>query len=221
MPQPLYIAPLPRQILKSDIIDLFKDIGETEDVDIKVGKNNAYAFVELKDESKNDQAVTELTDKIVLGMKIAVNLSRGKGSGPGFRGSSDSFKPERVGRYRDFRRDGSPNRSFGGRDRGYGGGRGRYDDRRDRYDDRGRGRESYRRRSRSRTPPRYRRDSSRDRYGSGRGRSRSRSPPRYRRDSRDRDDYRRGGSPGFGKFQGGRRDSRDRRSRSRSPFRRR
>merc|ERR1712020_402935 len=88
MPE-IYVAPLDKDTTIRDIEDFFTDYGRPKDINFKEGTNVKYAFVEI-DPRDVDHAVKHLDGLKILGQRVTVQVSKGKGSGPGYRGNNQS-----------------------------------------------------------------------------------------------------------------------------------
>lgn len=111
----LYVGNLARDTRERDIEDLFRGVGRIKDISFKRG----YCFVDMEDRRDGEDAVKELNGKRVCGQRVSVESSRGRGSGPGYRGVNERRDHDDR---RDSRRSRSPYRGGGGRGGGGGGG---------------------------------------------------------------------------------------------------
>uniref|UniRef100_A0A6M2DEW9 Putative rna-binding protein rsf1-like isoform x2 neodiprion lecontei n=1 Tax=Xenopsylla cheopis TaxID=163159 RepID=A0A6M2DEW9_XENCH len=180
----VYVGGLSDSIKKEDLEGEFEKFGKLNNVWVAFNPPG-FAFIEFASKDEAETACDNLNGTEVLGSKLRVEISRGRGRGPrgggggGFRGSrGGGFRGGRGGGFRGNYDSGSRGGGFRGRGRGrgsfdrdsYGGGRGGYGSR-DNYGGRDSNRESFG-------------NGGYDSYGGGRdggSRYRSRSPVGGRR----------------------------------------
>lgn len=96
----IYIGNLSFQATEDDIRDVFNEYGEVTrislPIDRETGRKRGFAFVDMADESKEDQAISELDGAEWLGRELRVNKARprnGNGnSGGGGQGRSGNYQ---------------------------------------------------------------------------------------------------------------------------------
>ena len=95
----IYVGNLSFQATEEDLKEVFAEYGEVSRVslptDRETGRKRGFAFVEMKDESKEDLAISELDGAEWLGRELKVNKAKprdngGGGSGGGGRRFSNS-----------------------------------------------------------------------------------------------------------------------------------
>ncbi|NJL44724.1 MAG: RNA-binding protein [Leptolyngbyaceae cyanobacterium SM2_3_12] len=76
----IYIGNLSFQASEDDIKDVFAEYGEVTrislPIDRETGRKRGFAFVDMVDESKEDQAISELDGAEWLGRELRVNKAR-------------------------------------------------------------------------------------------------------------------------------------------------
>lgn len=99
----IYIGNLSFQASEDDIKSVFAEYGEVTrislPIDRETGRKRGFAFVDMADEAKEDQAISELDGAEWLGRELRVNKARPRtddgGSGSGDGGS----RPNRSNRF--------------------------------------------------------------------------------------------------------------------------
>jgi len=92
----IYIGNLSFQATEEDLREVFAEYGEVSRIslptDRETGRKRGFAFVEMKDESKEDAAIAELDGAEWLGRELKVNKAkpRDNGGGSGGRKFSNS-----------------------------------------------------------------------------------------------------------------------------------
>lgn len=94
----IYVGNLSFQATEDDLREVFAEYGEVSRIslptDRETGRKRGFAFVEMKDESKEDLAISELDGAEWLGRELKVNKakpredSRGSGNSKSFSNSS-------------------------------------------------------------------------------------------------------------------------------------
>ncbi len=96
----IYVGNLSFQATEEDLQEVFSEYGEVSRIslptDRETGRKRGFAFVEMKDESKEDLAISELDGAEWLGRELKVNKAkprenRGSGSGGGRNFSNSSY----------------------------------------------------------------------------------------------------------------------------------
>lgn len=76
----IYIGNLSFQASEDDIKDVFAEYGEVTrislPIDRETGRKRGFAFVDMADEAKEDQAISELDGAEWLGRELRVNKAR-------------------------------------------------------------------------------------------------------------------------------------------------
>jgi len=154
IPNRVWVGGLPSDITERQLQDLFSECGRVEEIYIKHGKVDTFAFITMGDDDAYQRALDELDCCKDLGKEIRVNVVLDHGQDGGGKGGKDGFVDARRGRSPEIRRPAKGWKKGGG-SRG--------------YDDR----DSYR------DHRDYRRDDSRSRRGSYRqAPRRQESPPK-------------------------------------------
>lgn len=90
----IYIGNLSFQASEEDIRDVFTEYGEVTrislPIDRETGRKRGFAFVDMADEAKEDQAISELDGAEWLGRELRVNKARPRSNNGG---------PKRSGNY--------------------------------------------------------------------------------------------------------------------------
>jgi RNA recognition motif-containing protein len=90
----IYIGNLSFQASEEDIRDVFTEYGEVTrislPIDRETGRKRGFAFVDMADEAKEDQAISELDGAEWLGRELRVNKARPR---------SNNGSPKRSGNY--------------------------------------------------------------------------------------------------------------------------
>jgi RNA recognition motif-containing protein len=94
----IYIGNLSFQASEEDIRDVFTEYGEVTrislPIDRETGRKRGFAFVDMADESKEDQAISELDGAEWLGRELRVNKARPRSNngGGGGQGRSGNYQ---------------------------------------------------------------------------------------------------------------------------------
>ena len=95
----IYIGNLSFQASEEDIRDVFAEYGEVTrislPIDRETGRKRGFAFVDMADDSKEDQAISELDGAEWLGRELRVNKARPRnnnGGGGGGQGRSGNYQ---------------------------------------------------------------------------------------------------------------------------------
>jgi len=100
----VYVGHIPYEARERDVERFFKGYGKIRDILMKRG----YCFVELSDDRDADDAVYDLNGKSLMGMRVVVEIAKGKPRG----GGGDRYGGGRSGGGRRSRsRSRSPRRS--------------------------------------------------------------------------------------------------------------
>ena len=101
----IYIGNLSFQASEDDIKSVFAEYGEVTrislPIDRETGRKRGFAFVDMADAAKEDQAITELDGAEWLGRELRVNKARPRtedGGGNGGNGGNGS-RPTRSNRF--------------------------------------------------------------------------------------------------------------------------
>ena len=90
----IYIGNLSFQASEEDIRDVFAEYGEVSrislPIDRETGRKRGFAFVDMADEAKEDQAISELDGAEWLGRELRVNKARPRNDNGGNRGQGRS-----------------------------------------------------------------------------------------------------------------------------------
>jgi len=94
----IYIGNLSFQASEDDIRDVFAEYGEVTrislPIDRETGRKRGFAFVDMADETKEDQAISELDGAEWLGRELRVNKARPRTDNGG-----DGGRPNRNNRF--------------------------------------------------------------------------------------------------------------------------
>lgn len=92
----IYIGNLSFQASEEDIRDVFTEYGEVTrislPIDRETGRKRGFAFVDMADETKEDQAISELDGAEWLGRELKVNKARPRNGGGGGQGRSNNYQ---------------------------------------------------------------------------------------------------------------------------------
>jgi len=99
----LYVGHIPYEANEKDVERFFKGYGKIRDILVKKG----FAFVELEDSRACDDAIHDLNGKSLMGMRVVVDMAKGRPNGGGDRGGGDRGGGDRG---RGSRRSRSPRR---------------------------------------------------------------------------------------------------------------
>lgn len=95
----IYIGNLSFQASEDDIRSVFAEYGEVTrislPIDRETGRKRGFAFVDMADESKEDQAISELDGAEWLGRELRVNKARPRTEDGGGNGG----RPNRSNRF--------------------------------------------------------------------------------------------------------------------------
>ncbi len=87
----IYVGNLSFQATEDDLKEVFAEYGEVSRIslptDRETGRKRGFAFVEMKDESKEDQAISELDGAEWLGRALKVNKTKPREDSRGSSGS--------------------------------------------------------------------------------------------------------------------------------------
>ncbi|OLP16783.1 RNA-binding protein [Leptolyngbya sp. 'hensonii'] len=88
----IYIGNLSFQATEEDLREIFAEYGEVSRVslptDRETGRKRGFAFVEMKDEAKEDVAISELDGAEWLGRELKVNKAKPREDSRGSRSGS-------------------------------------------------------------------------------------------------------------------------------------
>jgi RNA recognition motif-containing protein len=97
----IYIGNLSFQASEDDIRDVFAEYGEVTrislPIDRETGRKRGFAFVDMADEAKEDQAISELDGAEWLGRELRVNKARPRTENNDGGGGTD--RPNRSNRF--------------------------------------------------------------------------------------------------------------------------
>jgi RNA recognition motif-containing protein len=97
----IYIGNLSFQASEDDIKSVFAEYGEVTrislPIDRETGRKRGFAFVDMADETKEDQAISELDGAEWLGRELRVNKARPRTDDGG--GNGDRPNPNRSNRF--------------------------------------------------------------------------------------------------------------------------
>jgi RNA recognition motif-containing protein len=92
----IYIGNLSFQASEDDIRDVFTEYGEVTrislPIDRETGRKRGFAFVDMADEAKEDQAISELDGAEWLGRELRVNKARPRNSNGGGQNRSGNYQ---------------------------------------------------------------------------------------------------------------------------------
>ncbi len=93
----IYIGNLSFQATEEDLKDVFAEYGEVTRISLPIdresGRKRGFAFVEMADETKEDQAISELDGAEWLGRELRVNKAKPREQSSSDRRSSFSRNP--------------------------------------------------------------------------------------------------------------------------------
>jgi len=93
----IYVGNLSFQATEDDLKKVFAEDGEFSRIslptDLETGRKRGFAFVEMKDESKEDQAISELEGAEWLGRALKVNKAKPREDSRGSGGRRLSTSP--------------------------------------------------------------------------------------------------------------------------------
>jgi RNA recognition motif-containing protein len=96
----IYVGNLSFQASEEDIKSVFAEYGEVTrislPIDRETGRKRGFAFVDMADEAKEDQAISELDGAEWLGRELRVNKARPRTDDGG---GGDSSRPNRSNRF--------------------------------------------------------------------------------------------------------------------------
>ncbi len=96
----IYIGNLSFQASEDDIKSVFAEYGEVTrislPIDRETGRKRGFAFVDMADEAKEDQAISELDGAEWLGRELRVNKARPRTENGG---NSGDDRPNRSNRF--------------------------------------------------------------------------------------------------------------------------
>ncbi|TVQ08478.1 MAG: RNA-binding protein [Leptolyngbya sp. DLM2.Bin27] len=100
----IYIGNLSFQASEDDIKSVFAEYGEVTrislPIDRETGRKRGFAFVDMADEAKEDQAISELDGAEWLGRELRVNKARPRTDDGGGSSTGDgSSRPNRSNRF--------------------------------------------------------------------------------------------------------------------------
>jgi RNA recognition motif-containing protein len=82
----IYIGNLSFQATEEDLVEVFGEYGKVSRVslptDKETGKKRGFAFVEMEDESKEDEVIAELDGAEWLGRELKLNKAKPRESRP-------------------------------------------------------------------------------------------------------------------------------------------
>jgi RNA recognition motif-containing protein len=91
----IYVGNLSFQATEEDLREVFAEYGEVSRVslptDRETGRKRGFAFVEMKEETQEDQAIAELDGAEWLGREIRVNKAKPRESSAGGARRNGSF----------------------------------------------------------------------------------------------------------------------------------
>jgi RNA recognition motif-containing protein len=99
----IYIGNLSFQASEDDIKSVFAEYGEVTrislPIDRETGRKRGFAFVDMADEAKEDQAISELDGAEWLGRELRVNKARPRTDNGSSSNGDDSSRPNRSNRF--------------------------------------------------------------------------------------------------------------------------
>lgn len=92
----IYIGNLSFQASEDDIREVFTEYGEVTrislPIDRETGRKRGFAFVDMADESREDQAISELNGAEWMGRELRVNKARPRSNNGGGQGRSGNYQ---------------------------------------------------------------------------------------------------------------------------------